>query len=52
MKGTYAQSEMIMRIHFGGFHMMAREVSGDSNIFSFVIFWGSNRIHEYSLHTQ
>ena len=32
--------------------MMVREVSGDSNIISFVLFRGSNHIHEYSLHTQ
>ena len=33
MKGTYVQSEMIIRIQIGGFHMMEREVSGDRNMF-------------------
>ena len=33
MKGTYVQSEMIIRIQIGGFHMMEREVSGDINMF-------------------
>ena len=35
MKGTYVQSEMIIRIQIGGFHMMEREVSGDRNMFPF-----------------